>query len=189
MRYQLITGVIYKLCASARRLVFVWLMVSLSSPVVLAENLMLKESELKAAYLYNFGKFISWPDALPDSENFNYCVFNDQMISEYLQPLALRSIKGKRVRIRTLAALDDISHCRILYVGGIVDTESLLSLANNNPYKTLIVGDQESFIKKGGVIGFVMRDNRLRFKVNLTRANQLGLVIKANLLNLAVSVD
>ena len=53
----------------------------------------------------------------------------------------------------------------------------------------LSTGDGEGFAQSGGIVGFTTRDNRVRFEINLARADEARLKISSQLLKLATIVS
>ncbi len=144
------------------------------------------EYKIKAGYLYNFTKFISWPE---DSyQTFNLCILGTDPFGSLIDPIEQRSVSGrpiKLVRLSNSRPFSDgaLSYCHILFVG---------ALAKNPPSfqeKTLTVGESPNFAQHGGMIGFINRDGRIKLQINLTAVKQSGLKVSAKLLEVADIID
>ncbi|PLY01177.1 MAG: hypothetical protein C0622_07670 [Desulfuromonas sp.] len=150
----------------------------------------LSEEEVKSAYLYNFAKFIKWPEKAfrDDHDPFVIGVYGKSGLDEYLVSLTKKKIRERAVEIRTIASVADAEGCQLLYVaaGAERDGERLLQALSGSAIVT--VSDAESFVNQGGVIQFVPIRGRLRFIINLYQANHVGLKIDAQLLALAIEV-
>ena len=149
-----------------------------------------REYLIKAAILYNFAKFASWPAAAfsNDTAPLRICVIGADPFGP-----ALESLNGKTVRNRALvtaliAKVEDAAACHILFVsasekdrlGAILDTVSALPI--------LTVADINQFANSGGIIALKEVDDRSRIEVNIGAANLAGLKLSSKLLRLADTV-
>ncbi|WP_305909374.1 YfiR family protein [Methylomarinum sp. Ch1-1] len=144
------------------------------------------EYKVKAAYLYNFTKFISWPDK--QSETFNLCILGEDPFGPLLKPLEQRSAMDKPIHLIRLDTLDQARQCHMLYIGDetrVRSAELAASSAVNSLHGVLTVSSQPSFAKSGGMIGFVIKEGRVRLQVNLAALKKNGLKISAKLMEVA----
>ena len=76
------------------------------------------ESQVKAAYLFNFGKFVRWPvDRVANSESLEICVFGKDPFGAVLNAtVGGESIRGRQVTVRRLNRIQEVTSCSILYV-------------------------------------------------------------------------
>jgi hypothetical protein len=143
---------------------------------------------VEAAYLYNFGKFVRWPEA-PGQAPLRICIAGQSALGQALAHLVTgEHIGDRRLEVRILDRVEDAASCSILYVGAAERThqDEYLAMAAGKP--VLTVGDSPDFLTRGGMIQFVMAENRVRFSVNLSAANRSGLSLSSELLKVAVSV-
>jgi hypothetical protein len=148
------------------------------------------EYEVKAAYLYNFGKFVGWPAKVTAaSELFSICVLGeDPFGSTFDATIAGESINGKKVVVKRIAKPQDAVSCRILFISSSEESRLKEILATLDNTSVLTVSDISQFTRRGGMIRFVMEANRVRFEVNLTTAEHAGLTLSSQLLKVAISV-
>lgn len=147
-----------------------------------------KEYLVKAAFLYNFIKFVSFEKNV-DASRITICAFGDP---DYLKDI--KSIEGKKAHERTIRVLeadspDKASECNVVFISryDAHDFTALISGAVDNG--SLTVSDVDGFAEKGGVIElFTTEDNKIRFKINLRSAEKSGLKISSELLKLAVII-
>jgi hypothetical protein len=147
-----------------------------------------EEFQVKAAYLYNFGKFISWP-ANGSSSSFLICVLGRDPFGAILEStIAGDSIDSKKLVVKRISSTHEAESCRILYISNseAADLPEILPSVQKLPIAT--VSDIPGFINHGGIIEFVLRENRVKFKVNLMAARQAGLTLSSQLLKVAVEV-
>lgn len=148
------------------------------------------EYKIKAAFLYNFAKFVEWPIQKNEdiSLPFVLCILGDDPFGAELDIIQKKNIKGRRIVIKRLSTLDDCESCHILFINlGEKDMlkETLLHIKNKS---VLTVSDAKGFARAGGIIGFVKKENKIRFEINLSAVNKAGIQISSNLLKLATIV-
>jgi len=152
-----------------------------------AEEPVVEEYQVKAAFLYNFAKFVQWPASAfaTAQEPITICVLGKNPVENALQEI----IKGKTVEGRPFA-LRQISDghpckCHILFVNS-SDQKTFRPMARNLKGKgVLIVGETDGFASDGGVINFKLEHGRVRFEINVDSADQEKLRISSKLLSLA----
>jgi hypothetical protein len=155
-----------------------------------AQNAKPTEFAVKAAYLFNFGKFIKWPEPIgSDHDSFPICVLGSDPFGKVLDATVTgERIDGKKVITRRVAAAADATGCRILFVGRSEEGRlgSLLATLGRSP--VLTVSDISGFADRDGMIQFVMDHDRVRFEVNLSATQKAGLSLSSELLKVATSV-
>jgi len=146
------------------------------------------EYQVKAAFLFNFAKFVDWPlNSFPDEKTpITICIFRYDPFGSALDDI----IRGKNIDNRPFVKrrIDDIGElkaCQIVFVSARED--KLLSDILNNLKGTsaLVVGESENFAERGGEIQFYLENNRMRFTVNVDAVQRARLSISSKLLTLA----
>ena len=150
----------------------------------------LRQYRIKAAFLYNFAKFVEWPPEAFDDEDSTLVlgVLGDDPFGAALQSLAGKTVRGRRLTIKRFDSLLDLSHCHILFITSSVQEQQQKALQSLEGSNVLTVGEMQRFVQMGGIINFVIRKNKLRFEINLDAGKRAGLVISSQLLRLADSV-
>ena len=146
------------------------------------------EDQVKAAFLFNFTKFVTWPDeAFPDRQApVRIGVLNQDELRRHLE----KATSGKKVCGREVAVIDleDVGgslDCQILFVGeaAVSSFQARRQCLRQSP--VLIIGETEGFAENGGIINFIRVDNKVRFEINVAAAEESGLQISSKLLSLA----
>ena len=150
------------------------------------------EHEVKAVFLYNFIRFTEWPAgsfATPEAP-YLVCVSGNDPFGPLLeQVFGDRSVGRRPIETLRVAAGDPRSpDCHVTFVG-VSDDAAALTAAAHSHYGVLTVGEGRRFAEDGGIIGFHLQDRRVRFSVNVGRAQLAGLRISSQLLNLADIVE
>ena len=148
------------------------------------------EYDVKAAYLYNFGRFVQWPDGeRRTAESFDICVVGRDPFGAALDRVVTGATIGKRpVQARRLATADATEGCHVLFVGAPDERQAADLLAEVGRADVLTVGDTPRFLDHGGMIRFVVDGSRVRFEVNLESARAAGLTLSSDLLRVATAV-
>ena len=149
------------------------------------------EYEVKATYLYNFARFTEWPpkDAGVKDNSFAVCVLGRDPFGPILETiLAGEAIDGKHMVHRRISAVEDAGNCRIVFISSSEESRLKETLAVLGKTSALTVSDISDFSVRGGMIQFVVEQNKVRFEVNLETAGKAGLVLSSELLKVAVRV-
>src|SRR6185503_7081447 len=146
------------------------------------------EYQVKAAYLLDFGKFVTWPaETSPkNSEAFSICVLGDDPFGTILDnTIRGEKINGKPVTARRVHSLQQATGCHVLFVSDSGERLSRNTISALNKSGMLTVSDAHGFWENGGMIQFVFSGNRIRFEVNLDAAQEAGLTLSSELLKVA----
>lgn len=151
----------------------------------------LSEYAVKAAYLYNFGKFIQWPASVEAVKGpFTICVLGEDPFGQDLNAvIAGQTVDGRRVTILRNLTPQETGGCRILFINSSEGNalEDILTALDGKG--VLTVSDMPGFLARGGIIHFVTENRRVHFEVNLAAAKRAGLRLSSQLLKLAVKVE
>jgi hypothetical protein len=147
------------------------------------------EYEVKAAYLYDFGKFVAWPAKVAAADDFSICVLGeDPFGATFDATIAGETINGKKVVVNRIAKPQEAVSCRILFISASEESKLKEILATLDKTSVLTVSDISQFTRRGGMIQFVIDANRVRFEVNVTTAERAGLTLSSQLLKVAINV-
>lgn len=150
------------------------------------------ELKVKAAFLFNFAKFTTWPPSKlkGGDSNLLLCVLGASAIGAVLEDTVRgRSIAGHPIDVLQSPRPDDLRSCHIVYISATDDgrvAQELGSLANNGVLTVHEAGEAQS----GGVIRFFLSDaGRVRFEVNVTAASREQLALSSKLLEVSRVVN
>ena len=149
------------------------------------------EYQVKATYLYNFGKFVKWPATASarKGDSFDVCVLGHDPFGQTLDAtLAGEVLEGKPVLLKRVPRPQDATSCRILFISSTEEKHLKEILTALDESGVLTVSDMPGFTQKGGIIQFVLEGERIRFEINLASAESAGLVLSSELLKVASSV-
>jgi hypothetical protein len=145
------------------------------------------QPSLKAAFIYNFAKFIEWPaDVLAAGEPFVFCVVGDTAVGRALErAVTNRVLAGRNLTVSYVAAAGPALMCHILYVSGVPIEQAVRLAAGLRDEPVLTVSDLEGFTDGGGVVQLFFDRGQLRFIIHKEFARRSGLQISAKLMGLA----
>lgn len=147
------------------------------------------EIGVKAAFLYNFTKFVEWPSGAFASADapITLCTIGDPALAADIQKVvADRTAQNRPVKVR--AATDsDLAKCQLVFVPEAAAASASAVIAGAKGAKALTVGETPDFLSLGGMVVFTKQDNKVRFEINEGAAKDAGLKISAKLLSLARS--
>jgi len=158
---------------------------------LLAQQPKPNEYQVKATYLYNFGRFVRWPGTVPagKGDSFSVCVIGRDPFGSILDStLAGEALDGKPVVLRRISKAQDAGECRILFISSTEEKHLNEILTILDQSGVLTVSDMPGFTRRGGMIQFVLDGDRVRFEINLTSTESAKLTLSSELLKVAASV-
>lgn len=156
-----------------------------------AQDAQVSESDLKAAFLFNFTKFIEWPPEAFAGENatVNVGVYGDEDFTKTLKTLlADKKAHGRPFTVKRLNNPADAKTCQILYFQEAEARKMQAVYEAIKKMPILTVGESDDFIDHGGMFNLFFEDKQLRFEVNQTTAENAKLTVSSKLMKLAKKV-
>jgi hypothetical protein len=146
------------------------------------------EYQVKAAFLYNFAKFVEWPPgSFSDaSAPLRICVFGRARFGQELRDITKeKTVNGRKLEINQVTDLQQARSCHILFIASLEKAAMKQTLEGLRGASVLTVGDTKAFTEQGGMINFVLENDRVEFEVNRKTAEGAGLKISSKLLSVA----
>ncbi|HZF70423.1 YfiR family protein [Sulfuricurvum sp.] len=139
------------------------------------------EIKIKAAYLYNFTKFVDWPDQ--KGKDPQICIVGDSALSSVLEELAAKQRSGTSFIVVSDSKINP-SECQILYISNMArDMTNVLN--SSKEQNILTVSDDERFSERGGMVTLFSENGKIRFEMNMPAIRKTNLQISSKLLELA----
>ncbi len=150
----------------------------------------LTEVQVKAAYVYNFVKYVEWPaGAFATAQSpVVLCVAAGDGLRGAFAAIDGKQAQGRVLQLRRAVRPDEFRSCHILFVPESEERAAGELLRKAGSLPVLTVGEHDGFAAAGGVIGFVVRDDRVAFEINPDAAARADLKISSRLLQLATIV-
>jgi hypothetical protein len=141
------------------------------------------EYQVKAAFIFNFAKFVAWPDA--PGTPIVIGIAGEDPFGELLDNAVRgKTAAGRSIEVRRLGENDDLRGCSILFVSS-SEKRRAADLIRRAGDGVLTIGDLPQFTQDGGIVRFFLENNRVRFQINAKAAERSGLKIHSQLLSLA----
>ena len=149
------------------------------------------EYQIKAAYIYNFAKFVDWPAQAFVSTNAPMVigVLGENDFGSYLkQIISGREINGHQLQFVKFDSAAQATNCQVLFISASEKSHLSKILDQLKGASILTVSETDNFIGDGGMIYlFLDEENKVRFQINNDAARKAGLVISSKLLSLAAN--
>lgn len=183
--------------ASAKRAVLpsrAWRSILLAGLVTtLLPSLATGESEgpVKAAFLFNFARYVEWPPAAFEGESspIRLCVMGASAFDEVVSAtVSGRSVGLRPVAVEKVASLEEAAGCHLLFLEAGVEVPGPVVAERLGGVAVFTISDQPGFAAAGGVANFILVDQKIRFEINPSAARRAGLKISSSLLRLAKRV-
>jgi YfiR/HmsC-like len=178
-------------CAWRRPTAVIAMLALLHIPVLEAQQPKVSEYQVKATYLYNFGRFVQWPPnaTTAKGDSFSICVLGQDPFGPSLDStLAGETLDGKPLAAKRISTPRDAGECRILFISSTEENHLKEILAALDESSILTVSDMPAFSRRGGMIQFVLEGGRVRFEINLAKAETAKLTLSSELLKVATTV-
>lgn len=148
------------------------------------------EQRVKAAFLFNFLKFISLPqpEGAPPRSSVSICLYGRSDLAIYRKELEGKSVGGVAIQAVERQPGQSIDGCSVIYFRD-PEPKPPEFLQRIRSRGILTVGETPDFFSHGGIIRFVIKENKVRFEINNRRAEEEAIRISADLLKLALSVE
>jgi hypothetical protein len=144
------------------------------------------EYQIKAAFLFNFAKFVEWPSqAFPQTNSpIVIGVLGKNVFGNELE----KTIRDKRVnnrpfKFKNFASAVEATNCHILFISSSEKDNLAKIVGSLHNANVLTVSDTEGFIKAGGMINFTIEDTKIRFEISDEAAKKAGLQVSSKLLS------
>ncbi|MBL7893332.1 MAG: YfiR family protein [Bacteroidia bacterium] len=146
-------------------------------------------AKIKAVYLYNFSKYVEWPE---DYKNGNFVVTvvgpSSSLLSE-LDKMAQKKVGSQPIAVKSVSSPSALEKSNIIFMP--FESSALLTDVINKikGQSTLIVTEKAGLTKLGAAINFIIKDNKQLFELSKSNAERYKLKISSNLYALAIKVE
>jgi hypothetical protein len=143
------------------------------------------EYEVKAAFLYNFTKFVEWPRAI-DSGSFSICVLGDDPFESAIDRLVNgKTVGGHPLQVRRIKDGADSRQCQIVFLSASEKGKASKLVETVRGSAVLTVGESQDFLRMGGMVFLATEKDRVNVVINAAATDGVGFKISAKLMTLA----
>ncbi len=144
---------------------------------------------MKAVFLFHFAELVEWPAGAAGTSNFALCMLGDDPFQGQLEStLDGRSIGTRLIRVLHLKQEGEVRNCQVLFISNSEDRHLPKIIGDLGNSAVMTVGEADDFIEGGGMIRFVLDQDKVRFEINLKASDPAGLKFSSRLLLLAKNV-
>ena len=153
-----------------------------------------KEYKLKAAYLFNFAKYIVWPDSAFDAGgNIAICVMGEDRFDGILaKAINGKTAGGHTIEVKNLpggAASPSPPECHLVFVSSSEEGNNGNIIASGASSAVALVGEVAGFAQSGGLLNFTSNGAKITIELNMSAAEKAGLKVSGKLQQVATSVS
>jgi hypothetical protein len=168
---------------------FMQIVLTLVLSIGLHQELFAQKAKFQSVFIYNFSKYIKWPDAY-NGDNFVIGVVGDPEVLYFLKEMAAtkKVTNGKPIKIEAYNDINEIGQCQILFISeeSCDKMDQINDIIASMP--VLTVTEKPGMAKKGSIINFVGKDDKIKFELNMKRAQSRGLIVAGSLAGLAIII-
>jgi len=142
-------------------------------------------AEVEAVFLFNFSEFVDWPPQAfsdPGAPIVIGVLGSDPFGAALDDVVRGEKVNGRALVVRRFDHMEDLAGCQILFISRSERAKLQPILQAVKGRSVLTVSDLDNFAVEGGVIGFVMAENKIRLRINLQAAKAAGLTLSSKLL-------
>ncbi len=146
------------------------------------------EYAVKAAFLIHFMNYVTWPESSfekPDTP-INLCLVGGNPFGESIRPISRKTAQGRAIQLIEVPEGGNGTACQVVFISGNKEAVLRQLLAEWKATGVLTVGDGRKFIELGGIIEYVMVNNRVRFALNDEAAREAELQVSVKLRKVAM---
>jgi hypothetical protein len=177
-------------------------------PAASADSTPSREYKLKAAFLYNFIQFVDWPEEKFSDDNgtITIGIIGNDPFRNAFDPIKDKKIEGRAVVIERFESfeklknpaekdkpesdqeIETLTKCHLLFICSSEqkNLKEIIDLLKD--HSVLTVADMQGFLESGGIVNFVIEENKVGFEINIAAAKHAKLKIRSQLLRLAKRV-
>lgn len=147
-----------------------------------------EKHELHSMMIYNFLKYIQWPESANSNEFVIGVIGDDDVYGTLNTWYGDKERQGKILRVKKLSSATEASQCHLVYIGRSSSDsfDAIHQSVSNNP--TLIITDKNGLGQKGSGINFKIVNNRLKFELNQSALNASKLKVSSQLAAMAIVI-
>lgn len=171
---------------------FIVPLIACSAFLVASQRADNREYQIKAAFLFNFTQFVEWPaNALPETKTpLVIGILGENPFGSYLQEIITgEQVNGHPLIVQQYKDAEEIKACHVIFINLTEKNKLEQVIASLKGRSILTVSDDNDFIKQGGMIRFIKKDNKIQFQINPESAKEADLIVSSKLLRLAEIVS
>lgn len=146
-------------------------------------------AKIKAVYLYNFSKYVEWPEEYKNGSFVVTVIGNNPYLLAELEKMSQKKVGTQPISIKSISSVSSIEKSNIIFVPFESSGELTEIINKMKGRSTLVVTEKPGLAKQGAAINFIIKENKQLFELNKSNAERYKLKISSSLIPLAILVD
>ena len=146
-------------------------------------------AKIKAMFVYNFTKYIEWPQSYKQGNFIIGVLGNSPIFAELSNMANAKKAGAQSFEIKNFTSPASISKCHMLIIASDITTGFNDALSKLKDHNTLIITEKAGLTKQGSAINFVVQNNKQAFELNKANAEKYDLKVSSNLMALAIVIE
>lgn len=146
-------------------------------------------SRIKAIFMFNFTRYINWPENYNSGDFVVGVVGETPLLSELVKMAETKKVGNQPIRVTQFGSTNDITDCHLLFLPEEQADKMQTAITKLKGKSTLIVTEKKGLVSQGASINFVIIDNKQKFELSKNNLKQRSLQVHTNLETLAIVVD
>ncbi|MFA7240073.1 MAG: YfiR family protein [Sulfuricellaceae bacterium] len=145
------------------------------------------EYDVKAVFIYNFAKFVDWPNKV--GSEIRLCILGRDPFGNILDSMKGRAVHERKLEVRFIDSVASLGGCQMVYVSPSLEKNIDKIIAQARDQGVLLISDSEGYARRGAMINLYVDENKIRFEINLQSIEASGLKVSSKLLSLGKLVN
>ena len=150
-----------------------------------AEQVSYTDANIKAVYILKIIDFVKWGDGRSIDE---ICVGGDDLVGSSLAQVQRASKDYQDLKIQRKTGDTNLSGCDVVFISDSAESSLGKILYSLKGLPVLTVGDVRNFAERGGMVGFVASNKKIKLEVNTKAADEADVKVSSKLLGIAHKV-
>lgn len=146
-------------------------------------------TKIKATFLYNFTKYIEWPEEYKQGNFIIGVMGNNTLYNDLSTFFSTKTLGTQKYEVKYFSKAADITRCHMIFIPADYSGSVNEVITKVKGKSTLIVTDKTGMAKQGAAINFVSIDNKQKFELNKSNVEKYDLKVSSSLVNLAIVVE
>ena len=147
-----------------------------------------QQSMFKALFMFNFAKYIEWPNHSSQNEFIIGVYGHDDIVPELKKLASTKKINNKPIVVKSVKSPSEASNAQLFFIpesksGNIGEVSSFFSGKN-----TLIVSEKKGGCAEGSAINYILQGGKMKYEICRGNIESHQLKVDQKLISLGIEV-
>ena len=148
-----------------------------------------QDEKFKALFMYNFTKYIEWPQAKQSGDFVIGVIGNSATVGELETIAQKKTVGAQAIKVKQVSSADDVTKLHIVYVTEDKSGEAAALAGKVKGKGVVLITDKPGFAKSTSGINYIKKDGKPNFEVSSKHLAEEGVKVSAQLMALGTAVD